>query len=145
MKANSIEEFFGTLLQSVTEAHKKHLMTGKFSNHKALNEFYDEMPKVVDALIEHWQGNHGKVDSLKTDILADNMDTVKYFEELLDMCNDAKDQFFKDEEATKSDIDDVIGQISSVLYQLKELKEQKGMKSLKQYLMEALNTSIGKM
>lgn len=136
MKTDKIEEFFGTLLQSVTEAHKKHLMTGKYSDHKALNEFYDEMPKLIDALIEHYQGAHGKVDSLKNGLLSDNMDTVVYLEELKEMCEDAKEKFFGDDEALQSDVDDIIGQISSTLYQLRELKEHV---SLQAYLTEALN------
>lgn len=140
MKANTIEEFFGTLLQSVTEAHKKHLMTGKYSNHKALNEFYDEMPDLVDALVEHWQGTHGKVESFKNDLLSDNMDTIKYLEELLDMCKDAKESLLDDDEALCSDVDDIIGQISSTLYQLNELQE--GMKDLSTYLKESLNESV---
>lgn len=135
MKTDKIEEFFGTLLQSVTEAHKKHLMTGKYSDHKALNEFYDEMPELVDTLIEHYQGVHGKVDSLKNGLLSDDLDTVVYLEELKEMCEDAKEKFF-DDEALQSDVDDIIGQISSTLYQLRELKEHV---SLQAYLTEALN------
>lgn len=137
MKANSVEEFFGTLLQSVTEAHKKHLMTGKYSSHKALNEFYDEMPELVDALIEHWQGTNGKVEKYENSLLATDMDTIKYLEELMDMCEDAKKTLFDDQEALCSDIDDIIGQISSTLYQLRELKEHR-MISLQDYLMESL-------
>lgn len=136
MKTNKIEEFFGTLLQSVTEAHKKHLMTGKYSDHKALNEFYDEMPELVDALIEHYQGAHGKVDSLKDGLLSDDLDTVEYLKELKEMCEDAKEKFFDDDEALQSDVDDIIGQINSTLYQLRELKEHV---SLQAYLTEALN------
>ena len=138
MKANTINEFFGTLLQSVTETHKKHLMTGKYSAHKALNEFYDEMPELVDSLIEHYQGNHGKVDDYKNLLDAEGMDTIKYLEELKEMCDAAKEDFFDDDEALQSDVDDIIGQISSTLYQLRELKESRGMKSLASYLKESL-------
>ena len=35
MKANNVNEFLGTLLQSVTDAHTMHLATKKFSVHKA--------------------------------------------------------------------------------------------------------------
>ena len=136
MKANTIEELFGTLLQSVTEAHKKHLMTGKYSAHKALNEFYDEMPELVDALIEHWQGTNGKVEKYENDLLGKDMDTVKYLDELLDMCKSAKGTLIEDDDALISDIDDIIGQISSTLYQLKELKENRSRISLAEYVAE---------
>ena len=62
--ANTPEEFFGTLLQSVTEGHKAHLKTSKYSDHMALDEFYDEMTELVDALIEHYQGINGKIEDI---------------------------------------------------------------------------------
>lgn len=130
----TIEEFFGTLLQSVTEAHKKHLMTGKYSDHIALNEFYDEMPDLVDALIEHWQGENGKVGNYKNVIDAD--DAVEYLESLLKFVKQGKKELFDDDSAIISDIDDIIGQIDSTLYKLKELKE--GYISLSEYVKEYL-------
>lgn len=137
-KANNIEEYFGTLLQSVTEGHKKHLMTGKYSNHKALNEFYDEMPELVDDLIEHYQGTNGKVENYKNLIEADGKDAIAYLEELLEFTKVGQDEFFKEDKALSSDIDAIVGQISSTLYQLKELKENKGMKSLSEYIKESI-------
>lgn len=133
----TIEEYFGTLLQSVTETHKKHLMTGKYSDHKALNEFYDEMPELVDALIEHYQGENGKVENYKNVIEAEGKDPIAYLEELLEFVKKGKDELFDDESALLSDVDDIIGQIDSTLYQLKELGEGKFM-SLEDYLKEAL-------
>ena len=139
MKANSINELFGTLLQSVTEAHKKHLMIGKYSEHKALNEFYDEMPDLVDDLIEHYQGARGKVDGFENLLNADDMDAIEYLEELKEMCEDAKETFFDDTDGLTSDIDNILGQIASTLYQLRELHESKGMKPITDYLYEHLN------
>jgi len=134
----NVNEYFGTLLQSVTEAHKKHLMTGKYSNHKALNEFYDEMPDLVDALIEHYQGENGKVENLKNVIDAEGKDAIAYLEELLKFTKDGQKELFTDNSALSSDIDSIIGQIDSTLYQLRELKEHSGLKSLKDYLIESL-------
>lgn len=134
----NINEYFGTLLQSVTEAHKKHLMTGKYSDHKALNEFYDEMPDLVDALIEHYQGENGKVENLKNVIEAEGKDAVAYLEELLKFTKKGRNELFDDDSAILSDVDDIIGQIDSTLYQLKELKEHSGLKSLRDYLIESL-------
>ena len=136
----NIEEYFGTLLQSVTEGHKKHLMTGKYSNHKALNEFYDEMPDLVDALIEHYQGTHGKVEEYKNTIDAEGT-AVEYLEKLLEFTKNGQKELFSDDSALSSDIDSIIGQISSTLYQLKELKESRYV-SLRDYLMESLNESF---
>ena len=132
----NINEYFGTLLQSVTETHKQHLMTGKYNNHKALNEFYDEMPDLVDALIEHYQGEHGKVENYKNMIEAEGKDPVTYLEELLKFTKDGQKELFANESSLSSDIDSIIGQIDSTLYQLKELKEDKRMVPLYDYLKE---------
>lgn len=134
----NVNEYFGTLLQSVTEAHKKHLMTGKYSDHKALNEFYDEMPELVDALIEHYQGENGKVDDLKNTIEAEGKDAVAYLEELLKFTKDGQKELFADNSGLSSDIDSIVGQIDSTLYQLKELKENHRLIPLSVYLMESL-------
>lgn len=122
----NVNEYFGTLLQSVTETHKKHLMVDKYSDHKALNEFYDEMPKLVDALVEHYQGEHGKVENYKNMIEAEDKDAKTYLEELLDFTKKGRDELFKDDSALSSDVDSIIGQIDSTLYQLRELKENRG-------------------
>ena len=140
----TIEEYFGTLLQSVTEAHKKHLMTGKYSDHKALNEFYDEMPDLVDDLIEHWQGTHDKIENYKNTIEAEGKDPIQYLEELLKFTKEGQKEFFKDDSALSSDVDSIIGQIASTLYQLKDLKESQPMRPLVDYIKESFSKFAGR-
>ena len=41
--------------------HKLHLATGGFSEHKALNEYYDEIVTLTDAFAESYQGRHGRI------------------------------------------------------------------------------------
>lgn len=137
----NIEEYFGTLLQSVTEIHEKHLMTGKYSNHKALDEFYNEMPELIDDLVEHWQGTHGKVESYKNTIESDGEDVVKYLDELLEFVKNGQKELFGDDSALSSDVDSIIGQISSTLYQLKELGEHR-MVPLINYILEAFEMNL---
>lgn len=131
----TINEYFGTLLQSVTEGHKKHLMTGKYSDHKALNEFYDDMPELVDNLIEHYQGEHGKVDGYQNTIEAEGKDAVAYLEELHTFTRNGQNELFPDDKTLGADVDAIDGCIESTLYKLKELKESK---SLVEYLKESL-------
>ena len=56
----TIEQLFGTLQQSVVSTWRKHLRTAKYAKHMALNDFYEDMPEKVDALIEAWMGVNGK-------------------------------------------------------------------------------------
>jgi len=122
-----IKDFFNTLLSSVTVSHKLHLDTNKYSVHKCLNDFYDEMPDLVDDLIEHYTGVYGKVD-LKSgvDLVIDysiKSEPIAYMQELRRIVKEGKLLFDEGDTELLSDIDDILGLLDSTLYQLKELKE----------------------
>ena len=137
MKAKTIEEFFGTLQQSVVESWRKHLKTDKYSEHIALNEFYEEMPDLVDALIEAWMGINGKVKSYKNLFTGEKMGTIEYLETLKEFVEEGKDEFL-DEDELESLCDDILAQIDSTLYKIKELKEsKKTYMDLREYLIES--------
>ena len=87
---------------------------------------------------DHYSIENGKVENLKNVIEAEGKDAVAYLEELLEFTKKGKDELFDDDSALLSDVDDIIGQIDSTLYQLKELKEHSGLKSLSDYLVESL-------
>ncbi len=141
MKANTVEEYLGTLQQSMVESWKSHLKTDKYSAHKALNEFYDDVIDLVDTLIEAYQGLHGKVEGLKNIMSTDKMSAIDYLEELREMTAEGREQFFEEPEL-QSDVDAILSLIDGTLYKLKELKENR-IFSLKDYLVEkCLNESI---
>jgi Family of unknown function (DUF5856) len=54
-------EFFITLLNSATVAHILHLQAKSYSEHKALQGLYEELPEVADDLIEAYQGKYQKL------------------------------------------------------------------------------------
>lgn len=122
MKASSVNEFLGTLLQSVTDAHTMHLATKKSSTHKALNDYYDDAPDAVDELIEAMQGIDGEIELKSLTIPTD--DPIKYFEELRELAVSGKSEFIDDDEIA-SNCDNVISLIDQTLYKLKELKENR--------------------
>lgn len=134
MKASSVNEFLGTLLQSVTDAHTMHLATKKFSTHKALNDYYDDAPDAVDELIEAMQGIDGEIELKSLTIPTD--DPIKYFEELRELAVSGKSEFIDDDEIA-SDCDNVISLIDQTLYKLKELKENRN--SMRTSLYESMS------
>lgn len=135
MIANNIEELFGTLQQSVVASWRKHLKTGKYSAHMALDEFYTEMPELVDTLIENWMGTHGKVEEYKNILDSKEMSAIEYLSELLELAKTGRD-LLEGDTSLESDMDAIITQIKSTLYKLKELKESRGS------LVNMLNNSI---
>lgn len=52
----TIGEFFLKLLHAATNGHILHLQSKSYSEHKALQKYYEELPDLVDNIIEQWQG-----------------------------------------------------------------------------------------
>jgi hypothetical protein len=54
-------ELLITLLNAATIGHVLHLRSRSYSEHKALQKFYSELPDLVDGVIEAWQGRNGEL------------------------------------------------------------------------------------
>lgn len=122
-----IEELFGTLQMSVVSGWRKHLRSAKYGKHIALQEFYEEMPDKVDALIEGWMGANGKKIGSFTNVLSSaNMNTLTYLKELKSICKQGYD-LLDDNEELESLLDDIVNLINSTLYKVKELSESRFM------------------
>jgi DNA-binding ferritin-like protein len=133
----TIEELFGTLQMSVVAGWRKHLKSAKYGKHIALQEFYEEMPDKVDALIEGWMGAHGKkVGSFQNILSSSNMNTLKYLQELKRICKEGYD-LLDDNEELEGLMDDIVNLINSTLYKVKELSES-SMMDLADFVNEAL-------
>ena len=141
MKVNSVEELFGTLQQSIVAEWRKHLQTSKYSKHMALDEFYKDMPDLVDDLIEAYVGHTGKkVEDFKNVLKAEDLNALEYLEELHEICQSGYDLLPGDAPELKSALDAIKEKIDSVMYKVRELKENQSshMKSLSEYLKESL-------
>lgn len=57
----TIGDFFLKLLHAATNGHILHLQTKSYSEHKALQKYYEELPDLVDTIIEEWQGAYQKI------------------------------------------------------------------------------------
>jgi len=116
-------EMMSILLHSRTQAHTLHLQTESFSEHMALNGYYDSIGDLVDGLVESFQGKYGIIKGYKSMDLQEwksTEDTVKYMKslcekviELRDCCEDSYIQ---------NQIDTVCELINSTLYKLRFLK-----------------------
>lgn len=118
----TINEFFGTLQESVVMTWRKHLKTKKYSSHMALDEYYKEAPELIDALIEGWQGTHDKVEDYTNLLKGKDFDTaVDYLNELRKITKEGRE--LMDSSELESDVDAILSLIDGVIYKLKELKE----------------------
>lgn len=130
----TVGEFFGTLQEAITVEWRKHLQTGKYSKHMALDEFYKEMPEKIDALIEAWQADNDLVKDYKN-VLDENLDALTYMQTLKDVVKEGRDLMGSSE--LESLVDDILALIDSTIYKLKHLKESSIM-SLSDFLSEML-------
>lgn len=140
----TIEELFGTLQQSVVSSWRKHLRSAKYAKHEALDEFYKEMPELVDTLIEAWMGANGrKISEYKNVISSSNMNTLKYLKELKSVVKQGY-KLMGDESDLKACLDDILNLINTTLYKVKELdgestnESKYNMKNLKDFINESL-------
>ena len=111
------------LLHSQTQVHVFHLQTTSYSEHKALQGFYEGVDALVDGLVESYQGKHGIIKNYKTFDMVDyksNDQLLSYFKELLKIISDNRDSV--KESYIQNQIDTVEELINSTVYKLKFLK-----------------------
>lgn len=134
----TIEDLFGTLQQSVVSGWRKHLRTAKYAKHEALDDFYKEMPELVDKLIEGWMGANGtKIKNYNNILQSSNMNTLKYLKELKGIVKQGY-PLMGDNSDLKASLDDILELINTTLYKVKELSENEFM-DLKDFILENLN------
>lgn len=121
----TIGSYCGTLLFSVTHIHLCHLYTRKFAAHLALQEFYEEMPELVDKLVEKIQSikiidEYEDLTPILNYSIADPIPYLKTLREFVVIC---RERLFNPEKFSSitSASDDIIDQIDSTLYKLTKL------------------------
>lgn len=117
--------FIGTLMQSRNQAHIYHLQAegpGAYAAHVALQEYYEGIIPLVDALTEGFQGRYGILRGYKmaNNIKEDN-NPVMYFEGLSKFVETIRTQIPQDS-YIQNQVDTVVDLIESTKYKLKFLK-----------------------
>ena len=122
-KSGDFVEMMSLLLHSQTQVHALHLQTKSYSEHKALQNYYEGIDGLVDGIIESYQGKYDIIEGYKSyDIVnyKSTEATIKYLKDLdgkvqkLRGC--CKDTFIQNQ------IDNVNELINSTLYKLRFLK-----------------------
>lgn len=119
----SFEEMVSILLHSQTQVHIFHLQTKSYSEHKALQNYYEGIDGLVDGVIESYQGKYDVLTgykSIKTQEYKSNDQIIKYFK-ALDTMVDKNRKSIK-ESFIQNQIDTIQELIFSTLYKLRFLK-----------------------
>ena len=142
------EDFFGTLQDSITAEWRKHLQADNHDIHVILDEFYKEMPELVDALIEAWQADHDVVKDYNNMLDAKQVSALAFLEELKNFTKNGRSELLNGESELESLCDDILAQIDSTIYKLKRLtkegqkNESKKIRSLTDFIKESLNEAF---
>ena len=123
-KSNSgFKNMVSTLLHSQTQVHIFHLQTKSYSEHKALQGYYEGIDKLVDGIIESYQGKYDIIknyDSVKTEEYKSSEQVINYFKSLDTMIDNARKSV--KESFLQNQIDTVQELIFSTIYKLRFLK-----------------------
>lgn len=119
-------DMIATLLHSQTQVHIFHLQTksqSSYSEHKALQKYYEGIDGLVDGIVESYQGKYEIITGYKTIKTVDYKSTeqvITYFKELDE--NIEKNRTSVKESYIQNQIDTVQELIYSTLYKLRFLK-----------------------
>ena len=122
-ETSDLVDMVATLLHSQTQVHIFHLQTKTYSEHKALQEYYDGIDGLVDNIVESYQGKYEIITGYKTIKTVDYKSTeqvISYFKELDE--NIEKNRTSVKESYIQNQIDTVCELINSTLYKLRFLK-----------------------
>lgn len=100
------------LLSAAVKAHQMHWATRSYAQHVALGDFYEELPELIDTVIESYQGKYGLVPGPKEDPVSFIQELSSYIAAERDFCDDSEIQ---------NDIDAIATLCDSTLYKLKFL------------------------
>ena len=93
-KSNSgFKNMVSTLLHSQTQVHIFHLQTKSYSEHKALQKYYEGIDGLVDGIIESYQGKYDIIknyDSIKVEDYSSSEQVINYFKSLDTMIEKAR-------------------------------------------------------
>jgi hypothetical protein len=120
---SGFKDMVSILLHSQTQVHIFHLQTKSYSEHKALQGYYEGIDALVDGVIESYQGKYDVItgyNSIKTEDYKSSEQVIKYFKALDTMVE--KNRKSVKESYIQNQIDTIQELIYSTLYKLRFLK-----------------------
>lgn len=119
----TLVELVMDLLHSATIAHIMHWQTESYAAHVALGEFYSEMPELIDAVIEAYQGKNNVIlRNFPIEIfISEDMAPLAYMEYLSQELTEGRALFGEDSEIQNL-VDTIADLIDSTMYKLRRFK-----------------------
>lgn len=120
-----INEFIGVLFLSRDVAHREHLKTTSYSQHKALGHFYSDIEDLLDSLAEAYQGRHGIIEDIPiySELRNEKGTAATKLKVYLSYIEEERyEAISKEDTALQNIVDEIVGLFLSTLYKLENLK-----------------------
>ena len=112
--------FVSVLFHSGTNAHFMHLQTKSYSEHKALETYYNEIIDIVDRWAEAYQGCYEVINAYPADFHVAKV-PLTYLQKIKDFVDSIR-KVLPDDTQLQNIIDEVAELVDSTIYKLKVLK-----------------------
>ena len=116
-KQNLLERHVAIDDIAATVAHLYHFKTTSFAQHMALGTFYEEMPGLVDSLVEAYQGKYGLVTEYPASMVECGTDPVAFVTGVKDYVAATRGTLPDDSELQNL-VDEIAALAASTLYKL---------------------------
>ena len=113
----TIGEFLLKLLHAATNGHILHLQTKSYSEHKALQGYYEKLPDAVDAIIEQYQGAYQIIIQYPSGYEAPKADALQEVTYIRDFIV-ANRAVVGDYTSIQNEIDALLSIVESTMYKL---------------------------
>ena len=113
----TLGDFFLKLLHAATNGHILHLQTKSYSEHKALQKYYEQLPDLVDSIIEEWQGAYQKIVEYPNVYEAPNMDALQEVMAVRDFVVKNR-AIVGDYSSIQNSVDNLMSLLDSTVYKL---------------------------
>jgi hypothetical protein len=119
----TLVELVMDLLHSTTVTHIMHWQTESYAQHIALGEFYSEMPDLVDAVVEAYQGKNNVILRNFPPCMSnyEEMQPLQYIEYLSQELTEGRALFGEDAEIQNL-VDAIADLIDTTMYKLRRFK-----------------------
>lgn len=126
MEMNLVAEFVATVRNSATIAHFMHLQVqgeGSYARHAALDDYYNDMPSLIDSVAEQIQGAYDEIITPYPAMLSGQRtdDALEYMRSLRDYVREARKSLPQDTEI-QNEVDEVAKLINKTCYKLTFLR-----------------------
>lgn len=120
----TVTKLISTLLASRTQAHIFHWQTeggDSFAQHKALNDYYDEIVDLVDDFVETYQGKYGILRGYESPAkFREDQNPLIYFKGLVQYVETVRTSI-EQGSYLQNQIDEIVALIEKTLYKLEYL------------------------